>query len=271
VATTWFTTLASIRAAEPEWQAIACYREPVARFLRRVYPGLAPDLRDDIVQEVLCAMRTSVVARFRPERGRFRDYLKGVIQNQVRAAARARMREASPALDPDAVAAAPAVEVDAVDLAARLVLAVRDAHDGFLQGSEADRQVLYCLSDRLTLGLGYEEIAAKEGISRDAVKRRLAAARRAVLRALLARALAEAEVEVEGRRLNKLAERFAEALASRRPADELFARVRPPEAREVAAELVGRVREGLRSFPGLDSPDGQSFVTALAAVLEGGA
>ena len=66
---TWFTTLAAIREQDPDWEAIASYREPVRRFLRRVYPRLPEDLAHDVVQEVLCAMHTSVVARFDPETG----------------------------------------------------------------------------------------------------------------------------------------------------------------------------------------------------------
>ena len=49
---TWFTTLAAIRASDPDWEAIACYREPVARFLRRAYPRLKPD----VVQKVTFAL-----------------------------------------------------------------------------------------------------------------------------------------------------------------------------------------------------------------------
>jgi RNA polymerase sigma factor (sigma-70 family) len=264
---TWFTTLTAIRAARPDWAEIACYREPIARFLARVYPRLPGDVRDDIVQEVICAMHTSVVARFQPERGRFRDYLRGVIQNQVRAAQRKR-REVPLQIDPVAVAQAPAEDVDALDLQARIVRAVRAFHDDTLQGSPREREVLYCLSDRLIEGLGYEAIAAKEGISRDAVKRRLQAARRGVLRALLAGALDDRGLELKPRALSRLAERVAEAVTTRRPATELPGRGLDPAARATAVELVERVRLGVRWFPGLDSPDGQGFVTALRAVLE---
>lgn len=267
VGSTWFTTLAALRAAEPDWQAIAAYREPIARFLARAYPGLPVDLREDVVQDVLCALRTSAVARFRPERGRFRDYLRGVIRNQVRAAVRARRREL-PGLDPDALPAATSEDADAIDLGARLVLAVRAAHDALLAGGAAEREVLYCLSGRLVNGLGYEAIAAREGLSRDAVKRRLARARAVILEALLAEALREEGVELPPRALARLAREFATALSSRRPVEELLARAGPAPAVRVAADLAERVRAGRRWFPGLDSPDGRAFVSALRAVLE---
>ena len=44
MATTWFTTFQSLRACKPDWEAIACYREPIAHFIARVYPRLPADL-----------------------------------------------------------------------------------------------------------------------------------------------------------------------------------------------------------------------------------
>lgn len=266
VGSTWFTTLSAIRACEPDWQEIACYREPIARFLARVYPRLALDLREDVVQEVLFAMRTSVVARFDPDRGRFRDYLRGVIRNQVKKAlAKERAGPARLTLDPEAVMTVDAEEVEAVDLAARLVRAVRAFHDQMLQGKDAEREVLYCLSDRLIHGMAYAEIAAKEHISIDAVKRRLQAARRGILRALLRGALDDAQVTLAERKLNKLADKVAEAVASRRPVEEVVGGT--DDASRVAGALVEAVRSGVPRFPGLDSPDGQAFVTALEGLL----
>lgn len=259
---TWFTTLQSIRAQQPEWQAIACYREPIARFLARVYPRLAADLREDVVQEVLCAMRTSVVRRFDPSQGRFRDYLRGVIRNQVRSLARREAR-ALP-LDPDAVASADDGALDELDLAARLVRAVRDLHDELLPRGPAEREVLYCLSDRLLDGLSYKQIAAKEGLSLDQVKRRLQSARQGVLDALLRGALADAGHEVGEGQLVTLSQRFLAALGSRRP-DEVSG---PGLEGELIAALAQAVQAGVRRFPGLDSPDGEAFVAALRGVLD---
>jgi RNA polymerase sigma factor (sigma-70 family) len=262
MASTWFTTLQQIRAQEPEWQAIACYRAPIAGFLRRVYPRLRADVRDDVVQEVLCAMRTSVVQRFDPERGRFRDYLRGVIRNQVRKAARGEGRELT--LDPERVAAVESEALDELDLAARLVRAVREVHDELLgRGAEA-REVLYCLSDRLLEGLTYKQIATKEKLSTDQVKRRLQAARRGVLEALLGGALQDAGLEPGAERVGELAEALATAVRSRRPAEGFG----DSPAERVALALAEAVRESVRAFPGLDSPDGEAFVSALRGVLD---
>ncbi|MGE0712548.1 MAG: sigma-70 family RNA polymerase sigma factor [Planctomycetota bacterium] len=264
MASAWFTTLQAIRAAEPEWQAIACYREPIAAFLRRVYPGLPADLREDVVQEVLCAMRTSVVRRFDPERGRFRDFLRGVIRNQVRKVSAREARGTPGELDPERVAAATPEELGELDLAARLVRAVRELHDELLKAGEDERQVLYCLADRLLDGLSYGEIAAKEGLSTDQVKRRLQTARRGVLLALLRGALEDAGVAGAGAEAERLGEAFGEALRSRRPAEAFGER----PAERVALALVEAVHQGVRRFPGLDSPDGEGFVSALRGVLD---
>lgn len=238
---TWFTTLSAIRQAEPDWQAIACYREPISRFLARVYPRLSKDLQEDVVQEVLFSMRTSVVARFDPSRGRFRDYLRGVIRNQVRKAVG--KERGGVALDPEAVMIAPVEEVELIDLSARLVRAVREFHDAMLAGKSAERETLYCLSDRLIDGLSYAEIASKEGISIDAVKRRLQAARRGIFRSLLRGDLEDARHTMPSRKLNKLAEQVAAAVASRRPVDELID-PRESEPHAIANALVEAIRIG---------------------------
>ncbi len=157
--------------------------------------------------------------------------------------------------------------MEVVDLQAQFVRAVREFHDGALHDAEA-RQVLYCLSGRLIDGLSYDHIAKKENISRDAVKRRLQAARRGILQALVRGALADRHHELPPRSLAKLAEKVGEALASRRPPGELIEQVADAPARAAAIELVERVRSGLRWFPGLDSPDGQAFVSALTGILD---
>jgi RNA polymerase sigma factor (sigma-70 family) len=269
MASTWFTTLTAIRAQDPDWEAIACYHEPVRRFLLRAFPGLPADLADDVTQEVLCAMRTSVVARFDPERGRFRDYLRGVIRNQVRKALAARRANgadealaavAAPQVDPD--------EVEHVDLEARLLLAVRGYHDELLGQGARGREVLYCLSGRLVDGLTYPQLAKREGVSLDAVKRRLQAARRGILRALLQGELATAGVELAPKSVGALAERAAEAIATGRELDVPWRLRREQVAAAETERLVRRVRAARSRFPGLDSPDGQAFLSALAAILE---
>jgi RNA polymerase sigma factor (sigma-70 family) len=243
---TWFTTLAAIRDADPDWEAIACYREPVARFLRRTYPHLA-------------------VERFDAERGRFRDYLVGVVRNQVRRALR---QQPGLAADPDRLGQVDPEQVQAVALEAQLLHAVRRCHDTLLEGGPEERQILYCFSDRLLEGLSYPEIAAKEGISLDAVKRRLQAARRGVLRAMVELGLEEAKVDLPPRRLARLAEAVQRSLVDRKPLRPGGLKAWPPRALSAAESLVDEIRAGVRWFPGLDSPDGQAFITALRSILD---
>lgn len=263
---TWFSTLQAIRAGEPEWEAIAHYREPIARYVRRTYPRLPADVAQDVVQDVLCAMRTHVVGRFDPDRGRFRHFLGGVIKNEVRKAS-ARLRP-SPALLTDPPTPEPN-PLATVDLEARLVRAVRRAHDAWVEAGPTQQEVLYCFAGRLLEGLSYDALAEREGLSAAAVKRRLQTARRDVLRALIEAELEDAGVELPPRALNKLARAVQDALADARPLSELLGRRwKHPQASSAAASLVADVRAGLRWFPGLSSPDGQAFVSALRDVLE---
>ncbi|MEZ6186506.1 MAG: sigma-70 family RNA polymerase sigma factor [Planctomycetota bacterium] len=266
---TWFSTLEAIRAGEPEWGAIACYREPVARYLRRAYPRLPSDVAQDVVQEVLCAMRTHVVGRFDPDRGRFRHFLGGVIKNEVRKVA-SKLRSAPPLeVEPEAPVDAP---LATVDLEARLVRAVRRAHDAWLQGGPTEHEVLYCFAGRLLEGLSYDALAQREGLSAAAVKRRLQTARQGVLQALLQGELEDAGAPLPPRPLATLTRAVQDALARARPLGELVGRRwAHPAALTAAAALVHDVRAGVAWFPGLDSPDGQAFVGALRDVLEGGA
>jgi len=83
VAETWFTTVAAIRAGEPDWQAIAAYRRPILSLLGRIAPGLPAGEREDVAQEVLTVLRTKAIERYAPEKGRFRDCLCTVVRNAV--------------------------------------------------------------------------------------------------------------------------------------------------------------------------------------------
>src|SRR5205085_364477 len=72
--------------------------------------------------------------------------------------------------DPEAAAA--------IDLEAELVRAIRGFHDAHAAaGGEDDLALVYAFSGRTVDGLGEAEIAAREGKSRDQVKRLLARAR----------------------------------------------------------------------------------------------
>ena len=106
--TTLLDALASAGAPAAEWTRFARIYGPVARvylaILRRSGPWLLPSWDDDIAQEALVE-----IARILPERrwnrarGRFRDFLFGVVRNKALAFAKRERTAARPA---EALAAA---------------------------------------------------------------------------------------------------------------------------------------------------------------------
>lgn len=142
-------------------------------------------VREDLVQDVILELREGLGARYDANRGRFRAFLCGVVRNKVR---EHRRRRAPRSLD---AIAEPAVveetDADALDLLAEVTASIRRWHDRW-QRREPLR--VYVLSGRIVAALSYSEIARREGISRDAVKRILAAAREDIVADLLAHTLA---------------------------------------------------------------------------------
>ncbi len=192
----WQTTLSSIQRGQPDWGAIVAYEAPVRRYLARRFPTLQPAERDDLVQEVLLAMRERLVARYDPGAGPFRALLQAAIQHRVID----RLRRRRPQADDERLAleAAPAPgEVERIDLEARVVGAVRRVHDRHTQGG--DLALVYVLSGALVHGLSNRAIARREGLSVDQVKRKLQQARAEVLAELFAGLLPAGGAEVAAR------------------------------------------------------------------------
>lgn len=267
VAETWFTTVAAIRAGEPDWQAIAAYRRPILGLLGRIAPGLPSDEREDVAQEVLTVLRTKAIARYAPERGRFRDYLRGIVRNLVRRALRERHRTAS--FDPDTLGEVPETEWSALDAEAWLLRGLARLQDDLVAGGKAEREVLYCFSDRVLKGMSYEEIARRERLSQGAVSRRLAKARQRLLRCLLEVELEQSESDLSERQRDRLVDAVQRALSERRPLDELLHRsVR--QALPLAEQLLGDVQACFAQLTPLEAPEGQAFLRALAEVLDAG-
>ena len=172
----WLTTLTAIRQRDPDWRAIAAYEPPVRRFLAYRYPGLGAAERDDLVQEILLAMRERIVPRYDPTAGPFRTFLLVAIANKVRDHYRRRRTPAEldeQLPDPDAAPSISDDEAGALDLEATLVWAIRDVHDRYATGSQADLSLVYVLSGVLVDGLTNKQIAKREGLSPDQVKRKL--------------------------------------------------------------------------------------------------
>jgi DNA-directed RNA polymerase specialized sigma24 family protein len=260
----WFTTLSAIRRGEPLWEAIEPYEAPVRRFLAARWPRLAADARDDLVHDVLLLMRERLVAGYEAGRGPFRQLLKTAISNKVRD--RFRRRGDAPLGDdtPEIAAASDFPsddEIVAIDLEAEIARAVRLVHDRHAFSEGGEKKLVYALAGVLVHGLGESEIARKEGLSRDQVKRLLARAREEIVGALMIALLPEAAPAVRSRAADLaracLREPRREAILLE---DEKDARVR-----EAAGSLAARLREA-RARP--LGAGGDDFARGIAAIFD---
>ena len=91
--TTLLEKLAATGTSEAEWARFARLYDPVCRYylaiLRKGWPSLRRDWDDDIVQETFLALVQSLPERrWDRTRGRFRDFLFGVVRNKTLAFAR---------------------------------------------------------------------------------------------------------------------------------------------------------------------------------------
>ncbi|RMG12041.1 MAG: sigma-70 family RNA polymerase sigma factor [Planctomycetota bacterium] len=230
----WLTTLSAIRERDPDWRAIAAYEVPVRRYLARRFPRLPEAEREDLLQEVLLAMRERIVPRYDPAAGRFRAFLQTSILNTVRDHLR-RRRDHVP-IEPEDLEAPDEEELDALDLEALLVRAVAEVHDRYASGPEQDLSLVYVLSGVLVHGLSHKAIAKREGLSADQVKRKLQRARGEILAGLF-RLLLGPEAPVE-----RCAELARACLRAPRKEARLLEREPDPRVRDAVGDLVRRLR-----------------------------
>jgi len=244
----WFTTRSGLLrgGADERWRAAAEYADPLARLLERRYRWIPEGDRDDLVQEVVIEIQGALAERHDPSRGKFRALLQAVLARHV--ADRARKRRPEPLSgEAESSLAAPPDEDDvrALDLETALVAAVREARDRLTQGKARDQDALYALVDRVVHGRADGEIARREGVSADAVARRLERARDEVFLALVRR---EVGLEEGTPALALAAEAFKDGLRRPREERERLAAL-PASARpEEVGALLARVRAAL---PGL--------------------
>lgn len=260
---TWFTTAAALQAGEPEWQALAAYRQPILRLARRVAPGLSLEETEDLAHDVLIELRAGAVARYSAQRGRFRDYLAGIVRHQVLAELRRRGRRAQ-SLE-HALEGAPADVWRAFDAEAWLLTGLARFQREVLSQAQGP-EILYCFSHRVVRGLGYREIAAREGLSAGAVSRRLAAARDGLLAAFLDLELEELGLAPSARERGKLARALRTSLARQRPVEESLGSKLAVYQPALEA-VVLQVRAALQLLPDLEAGPGREFLDALGEVL----
>jgi DNA-directed RNA polymerase specialized sigma24 family protein len=227
----WQTTCSGIRAGgDPAWSEVSDYREPLLRLLEARYRWLPESEREDLVHDVLIELRAGLARRYDANRGRFRAFLIGVVRNQVLARWKRGRKQVS--LDGAAEPAAPAeVDGEAIDLAAELAAAVRRWQDAAGTGTDGLTRV-YVLAARLVRDESYAAIAEREGLSIDAVKRMLSAARAEILADLLARTLPLEPAAATGLDWNALAARARDAVRQPRKRAALLAPIGAPAVRE---------------------------------------
>lgn len=183
----WQTTLSTIQRGEPEWQAIASYEGPIRRYLARRYARLPRAERDDLLQEILIAMREKVIPGYRADVGSFRSFLAISIRNVVLDHHRRQRPNLDVAVhDPATDEGEADLDAETIDLEARLLAAVRSVHDHYARGGAADLGAVYVLSGALVHKLSNRQIAAREGLSLDQVKRKLQQVRAEILTHLFA-------------------------------------------------------------------------------------
>jgi len=259
----WQTTLSTIQRGEPDWQAIAAYESPVRRYLARRFRALPASERDDLLQEILLAMRERVVPGYRAESGSFRNFLAVSIHNAVRDHLRRQRPSRDLAFeehrleDPQVEAS----EVEALDLEARLVRAVRAVHDRYSRGSEADLSVVYVLSGALVHKLSNKEIAKREGLSVDQVKRKLQRVRGEILSQLfldLLPGLPRSEA-------TRCADLARQCLRSPRKEARLLEAA--PNA-ELVSALTAAIRGAQQVFQGSASAEDLDLVAGIQAIFQ---
>lgn len=268
----WFTTRSGILRGEAGWELIAPYADPVARFLQRRFPDLGQADRDDLLQDILMAMRTNLVEKFDADRGGFRPYLRTSIVNRVRDHYRRKKVRRGVADPADEAAPGPhdpaellEEDADAMDLEACLLGSLYAFHDKRTRSADPEElEVLYTFSDNLVGGLSNEEIAAKEGKSKDQIKRLLQRARNEILVEFLKRAAPGIESRAP---LDKTADLVRRVFREpRRRQRILEAETNQPLAKAVD-QLLDRLDAARGRLPVLASNEGKEFEQALRAVF----
>ncbi len=224
----WQTTCSALRdGREPDWGVVADYRRPLLVFVARRFPNIDAGSREDLVHDVLLAIKESLHGSYDARKGRFRSFLCTVLANHVRKHLRSRRRE-RPALDEPLFDASAGVEVE---LVAEALGAVRRWLTA--AGRENLRQVTV-FSRQVGGGESIPTIAAAEDLPPSTVKRWLREARLTITGDLLERTLDLPP----GLDLTRLARTALHALG------------KPPSARTGAVEAVADpgLREALASW-----------------------
>ena len=267
----WFTTRSGILRNQAGWEHIAPYADPVARFLEKRYPLMSDADREDLLQDVLMAMKTDLVEKYDKTRGPFRPYLRTAIVNRVKDHYRRRKVRATtpdapePAGPPDDHDAIDDIDADVLDLEACLLGSIHAFHDKRAQsGKPEDLEVLYAFSGALVEGLSNDEIAAREKKSRDQVKRLLQHARDEILQEFLKRSAPGIESRAP---LERTADLVRRILREPRRRDRILESDPNPLLAESVKKFMERLDKAKERLPELASTAVKEFFEGLRAVF----
>lgn len=267
----WFTTRSGILRNQAGWEHIAPYADPVSRFLDKRYRFMSTQDREDLLQDVLMAMKTHLVEHYDAKRGPFRPYLRTAIVNRVkdyyrRKKVRATTNDApDPSVPADDHDALDEDEADMIDLEACLLGSIHAFHDKLAQsGKPEDLEILYTFSGALVEGLSNEEIAAREGKSKDQVKRLLQRARDEILQEFLKRAAHGIESRAP---LERTADLVRRLFREPRHRERILEKDPNPLLAESVRKFMERLDKAREKLPELASTAGKEFFEALRTVF----
>ncbi len=260
----WHSTCSALRdGREPGWTALQNYREPLLLLVRSRDPQGNFGDPEDIVHEVLLKLKEQLYARYDASRGRFRNFLCGIVRIELLNRWKAH-RRLVPLTDIVEPAAPTPQEVSAVDLVAEILDSLQKWHQRFLRGSERDPQRIYVVAGRLIRGLDNRAIAQREGISLAGVKRILADMRDDVLGDILARTIGLDEQDTLGLAWRRLGRTVRQILRQPRSRANALAEIADPVLRKAVLRWLDSYEGALRSLP----DDGSSQASELKAGLE---
>ncbi len=263
----WQSTCSALRDSRvPDWGDVEDYREPLRILLRVRYARGFVDDPEDLVQDILLAIRSQLFARYDKSRGRFRDFLRGVVHNQVLA----RWKRARRLRPMEHIGELPQItehDTLTVDLVAEVLAALRRWHDRQLDAGETGLRAVHVLAGRLLHGKSYKEIAAREKLSTASVKRALVAARDEIVGDLLLHTLELAPEAKAGLDWPRLGRAAREVLSDPRCRLRAVADIAQPAVRAALDRWLDVYTEALSGFAGGDRAATRELRDELELIL----
>ncbi len=261
-------TSSSLRGGrEPGWQSIADYRQPLLLYLGARFPGLSPQDREDLVHNILLEIKQKLYKEYQRERGRFRQFLCGVVRNRVLGYLKKTRREQL--CPPDFFEGSSYVHDlhVSVEVLAEAFGAVRRwLESGHDTGPEALRR-LAVFSRRLARRETHAQIAAAEDLAPHTVKRWLKEAREAVIADLLAHTLELPPEKAAGIDLMRLARAVLRAFPRGSQRSSALHDVADPDLREALLQWMLELDQALRCSSQQELVDGLELQRGLEAML----